>query len=273
MKGTILMHIGLPDQAKFDMDTRNDSVKRACTQMMKNALRQQRYRLKKRWFDPYPLHLVRKTSPVKSMTHEQWNDLVESWKDPKKMAACEKNKANRAKVKFHQTTGSRSYVVHLDTLGDKYNNEVPNGLDYFKECHYSNKKKGYTPSVQSAITEMENMISEPTEGEEQPKSANEVVADYLAEHTKQPKFLQNVGIQIVQSRSSVKNVEAQLAAEKMANADLRSLVTTQRYQIEVLTEQLQEEKQARVRDKEEMQKKQAETDAKLDLLLSRYPTS
>ncbi|TVU23547.1 hypothetical protein EJB05_25921, partial [Eragrostis curvula] len=157
--------------------------------------------------------------------------------------------------------------------GDKYNNEVPNGLDYFKECHYSNKKKGYTPSVQSAIIEMENMISEPTEGEEQPKSANEVVADYLAEHTKQPKFLQNVGIQIVQSRSSVKNVEAQLAAEKMANADLRSLVTTQRDQIEVLTEQLQEEKQARVRDKEEMQKEQAETDAKLDLLLSRYPTS
>jgi hypothetical protein len=38
-----------------------------------------------KYFDPFPLHLVRKTSPIRSMTNEQWNDLEEYWKNPKKM--------------------------------------------------------------------------------------------------------------------------------------------------------------------------------------------
>ena len=60
-------------------------VRKACTQMLKGAIRQQRYRLKQKYFDPFPLNLVMKTSPVRSMTDEQWNELVESWKDAKKM--------------------------------------------------------------------------------------------------------------------------------------------------------------------------------------------
>ncbi|KAF0904369.1 hypothetical protein E2562_034140 [Oryza meyeriana var. granulata] len=160
--------------------------------------------------------------------------------------------------------------------GDKYNDENPNALDLFKECHYSKKKKGYTPSVQSAITEMENKISEPMEGE-QPKSVTKVVAAVLDEHTKQNKFLHNVGIHNVRPRLSVQNLETELTAEKRANADLRLLVNTQREQIDVLSQQLQELEQTRMRDKEEMQKKQeemqkkqSETDAKLELLLSQF---
>uniref|UniRef100_A0A0A9C222 Uncharacterized protein n=1 Tax=Arundo donax TaxID=35708 RepID=A0A0A9C222_ARUDO len=38
--------------------------------------------------------------------------------------------------------------------------------------------------------------------------------------------------------------------------------------MDVLSTQLQEVEQARIRDREEMAKKQAETDAKLDLVLS-----
>jgi hypothetical protein len=53
--------------------------------MMKSAVRQQRYKLKQVFFDPYHLHLVRKTSPVKATSNEQWMDLVELWKTPKKM--------------------------------------------------------------------------------------------------------------------------------------------------------------------------------------------
>jgi hypothetical protein len=53
--------------------------------MMKSAVRQQRYRLKQEYFDPFPLHLVTKTSPVKCMSNEQWLQLLESWKSPKKM--------------------------------------------------------------------------------------------------------------------------------------------------------------------------------------------
>jgi predicted aldo/keto reductase-like oxidoreductase len=68
----------------FDINTNDASVQKACSAMMKNAIRQQRHRLKKQYFDPFPLHLVSKSSPIKSMTDEQWNDLVESWKRQKR---------------------------------------------------------------------------------------------------------------------------------------------------------------------------------------------
>ena len=67
------------------MDVDAVPVRKACTEMLKRATRQQRYRLKKEYFDPHAPHLVRRTSPVPSMTDDQWNELVESWKDPKKM--------------------------------------------------------------------------------------------------------------------------------------------------------------------------------------------
>lgn len=70
------------------MDTDAEPVKKACAKMMKNAQRQQRYRLKRKYFDPYPLHLVTKKSPLKSMTDDQWNELVEGWKDQRKMVTC-----------------------------------------------------------------------------------------------------------------------------------------------------------------------------------------
>ncbi|TVU34030.1 hypothetical protein EJB05_15851, partial [Eragrostis curvula] len=164
-------------------------------------------------------------------------------------------------------------LVHFDD-GDKYNDEDPNAFDLFKECHYSQKKKGFTPTVQAAIEEMEKKIAEAADGEE-PVSVSKVVADVLAQHTKRNKFLQNVGIQDVQPRTSVRNLQEELAEEKRANAELRLVVTTQRENIDVLREQVHEAEEARVKDKEEMlkmqaemQKKQAETDAKLELLLS-----
>jgi hypothetical protein len=40
------------------------------------------------------------------------------------------------------------FSIHCQA--NKYQNEPPNALDIFKDCHYS-KKKGFTPAVQSAI--------------------------------------------------------------------------------------------------------------------------
>ncbi|CAD6267467.1 unnamed protein product [Miscanthus lutarioriparius] len=71
-------------KAKFDVNTEDVTVKKACREMMKSAVRQQRYRLKQEYFDPFPLHLVTKTS-LKCMTNEQWIKLLELWKSPKKM--------------------------------------------------------------------------------------------------------------------------------------------------------------------------------------------
>ena len=107
---------------------------KACSQMMKPAVHQHQYRLKQKYFNPFPLNLVKIISPIKSMVDDQWNAFVESWKNPKKMvhllktllfASCiwtfdardsEKNKANRDQVKFHQTTDSRSYPMPCDNL-------------------------------------------------------------------------------------------------------------------------------------------------------------
>jgi len=73
------------EKAKFDIDTNDAVVRMGCIEMMKSAVRQWRHKLKQVHFDPFPLHLVRKTSPVKSTSDAQWNELVESWKTPHKM--------------------------------------------------------------------------------------------------------------------------------------------------------------------------------------------
>ncbi|KAE8803280.1 hypothetical protein D1007_20865 [Hordeum vulgare] len=241
---------------KVGMDLDVMPVRKACTEMLKSATRQQRYRLKKEYFDPHAPNLVRRTSPVPSMTDDQWNELVESWKDPKKMGISQINKANRAQVKFHQTTGARSYAVHCGNLGDKYKDTEPSTLDLFKACHYSKKKKCYTNDVLDAITEMENKASQPTEdGQESSNTtemATEAVAQVLAKHTKKPS-------------------EAELAAEKR-NVELQARVDT-------LTNKLKESEEERARQHEEYRKrdeenrkKQSEMDAKLDLLLSLMPS-
>jgi hypothetical protein len=54
--------------------------------MMKTAVHQQRHRLKENFVDPFPLHLVTRTSPMNTPTSDdEWLRLVEAWKKPKKL--------------------------------------------------------------------------------------------------------------------------------------------------------------------------------------------
>jgi len=62
-------------------------VQKACVAMLKRVVRQQRYKLKKKYFDAFPLHLVPKKSPVSSMSDGQWDTLVECWKNENKMVS------------------------------------------------------------------------------------------------------------------------------------------------------------------------------------------
>ncbi|KAG2634655.1 hypothetical protein PVAP13_2NG175106 [Panicum virgatum] len=77
-------------RAKFNIDTNDAVVKNGCLEMMKSAVRQQRHNLKKDFFDPFPLHLVTKTSPIKSTSNDEWIALVEMWKNPKKNGGMSK---------------------------------------------------------------------------------------------------------------------------------------------------------------------------------------
>jgi hypothetical protein len=105
---------------------------------------------------------------------------------------------------------------------------------------------------------MENQLTAPVEAEhEQPKSATEVVSDVLDKNTKNNHFLQNVGIKVVRQRRGLHTVEALLEVGKRKNADLRSVVDSQQEKVDDLSRQVQEN-----------QKKQAELESKLELLLS-----
>ncbi|RCV23766.1 hypothetical protein SETIT_5G031500v2 [Setaria italica] len=194
----------------FNIDTSDEIVKKGCLEMMnKNIL---------------------------ILFHYIWLGKVLL---SNRLEACQKNKDNQGNVKFHQTTGSCSYPVLVENLGDKYKDQEPDAFDLFKECHYSKKKKVYTPIIQLAI------LSAPTEGE-QPNFATQVVAD---------------------PRCSVKNVKADLETEKRANAELQSIVNSQRAQVDDLSKKVQETENARIRDQEEIKMKQAEMEAKLEVLL------
>ena len=90
---------------------------------------------------------------------------------------CSKNKANRTKVKFQQTTGSRSYIAHCEALvisccftlftvpyyhinidlfqmqrKARKDQKVPepNDVEIFKDCHTS-KTKGMTTPVKDVV--------------------------------------------------------------------------------------------------------------------------
>ena len=78
-----------------------------------------------------------------------------------------------------------------------------------------------------------------TEGE-QTKSATQVVAEVLGKNTRKNQFLHNVGIQIVQPRSSAQNATAELQAEKRENAELRAIVNSQRAEMDELSKKVQE---------------------------------
>jgi hypothetical protein len=80
---------------------------------------------------------------------------------------------------------------------------------------------------------METALASAPEGED-PKSAEQVVVEVLGEKST---FLQNVGIRPVLPKAGGQN-NAELEAERRANAELRSLVNTQRMQIEVLSKKL-----------------------------------
>ncbi|KAM0852679.1 hypothetical protein ACQ4PT_051596 [Festuca glaucescens] len=142
------------------MDIKFSPVKKHCTNLLQKGLQQCRYLLKKKYFDIDP-NDVPKESPVPSMNNDECKALVDHWRHPKTVKICVANKKNRSKVQYHQSTGSRSYEVHLQNLGDKYKGKEPSPLDIFKECHFS-QKNGFSTAVKDAIAEMENQLTIPT---------------------------------------------------------------------------------------------------------------
>ncbi|WVZ51279.1 hypothetical protein U9M48_002435, partial [Paspalum notatum var. saurae] len=143
-------------------------------------------------------------------------------------------------------------------LGDKYKDEPPNALELFKECHYSKKRKAFTPT-----DKIERKITAPIEDGEK-TNVTEVVSDVLVHKTKKNRFLYNVGIQNKPGTSNAmrRELEAELVREKQGSNEL-----PQRLQMDAMAKEAETSRATN----EEILKKQAETDELLKRLMSMIP--
>jgi hypothetical protein len=69
----------------LSVNTEDKATKEACTDTLRSAVKNQRYRLKQKYFNGVPANEIRITSLVSYMTDEQWRALVAKWSDPKNM--------------------------------------------------------------------------------------------------------------------------------------------------------------------------------------------
>jgi hypothetical protein len=67
------------------INTNHAPTREAMTDLMRVAIKNQRYRLKKRYFNGVPANQISTTSPVRYMTDVEWRALVARWSDPKNM--------------------------------------------------------------------------------------------------------------------------------------------------------------------------------------------
>ncbi|TVU50662.1 hypothetical protein EJB05_02041, partial [Eragrostis curvula] len=216
----------------FCLDTTNKTVKDACVDMLKSGTRQLRYRLKKKYFDGVPANEVTTTSPVSSMTDEQWGKLVKMWSSPKHKEICLLNQHSREKVQFNHRRGSRCYIAQLHALRDKYKDEDPTPLELFKEFHSSQKTGFISEPVQKAIDHMEAMMDNPVEEGQEPPSTESAVREVVRSNT----FLRVVGIS-PKKRSRVsrscqfQDLTWELYLEKVRSDELRETIEQQNLQL------------------------------------------
>jgi len=186
------------------------------------------------------------------MSDMEWKKLVDMWSTPKHKEKCFKNKESRELVRYHQMTGSRSYVAQCYVAKQtKFKDAPPTAIDVFKDTHCSSKS-GFNENVQDAIAKMEAFVAQPIEEGKDPKTPVEAVAHVLPKST----FLRKVGMQSTEMKRNLKaaamndrvhELESELEAEKMGSAGLRS-------QVADLQKQVEEQKGAARKNEEETEK-------------------
>ncbi|XP_066348306.1 uncharacterized protein [Miscanthus floridulus] len=219
---------------RLGINTNDKPTKKACVSIFKSGVRQIRHRLKQAYFNGVPTNEIRTTSPVPYMTDAQWCELVETWSSDKNKAICAKNKRSRSKVKYHQATGSRSYVAHLHSFKENNKNKDPelgeelDAVEVFKDCHTSSKK-GLSDMAREAISTMETMRTQPVADGQAPMSSVEVISKVLS-HRSTTTFLKNVGIPTSSTKTETSTesvLQQEVGVEKQG---LQSTMETMRTQ-------------------------------------------
>uniref|UniRef100_A0A8I6Y363 Uncharacterized protein n=1 Tax=Hordeum vulgare subsp. vulgare TaxID=112509 RepID=A0A8I6Y363_HORVV len=75
--------------ANFEMDTESSAIEYACTDILKNSLRNRRHHVKKEYFDNVEASKVSIKSPVSDITDTEWQRLVELWSTPRHKSEME----------------------------------------------------------------------------------------------------------------------------------------------------------------------------------------
>ncbi|XP_052138223.1 uncharacterized protein LOC127786199 isoform X1 [Oryza glaberrima] len=225
---------------RLAINQKHQPTRDACADVLQKGIRQTRYNLKKAYFNGVPANEIRTTSPISSMTDEQWLELVAKWSNPKNMQISEQNKQNRLNVRFHQATGSRSYAAHLHAYKEKNKVVELDAVDAFEDCHTS-RKKGLSDAAKDAISSMKAIMEEPVPDGETPRTSAEVVSKVLSRDNSNTTFLKNAGLQM-SSKKSVTPTEAalqeELAAEKQSSAILHAEVVELKEQANLANEAL-----------------------------------
>ncbi|KAE8804663.1 hypothetical protein D1007_19325 [Hordeum vulgare] len=235
-------------KANFEMDTESSVIEYACTDILKNSLRNRRHHVKKEYFDNVEASKVSIKSPVSNISDTEWQRLVELWSTPRHKETCANNKVNRTKVKFAQKTGSRCYVDHVHaTL-------LVSLVSVSNLC---------ISSILSLVLLTRNQKLIPIllgDGEER-KSSVSVVAEVLTKHRPSSKFLKNVGLQPNSTDKSSKSN----AAVNARVLDLQEQLEMSRQRSDVMREEMD----AMKRKAAEAEAAQAERDKSYELLLKK----
>ncbi|XP_062224721.1 uncharacterized protein LOC133923435 [Phragmites australis] len=222
------------------INTNDKPTKDACADVLQSGIQQTWYMLKQAYFNGVPANEIRTTSPVHSMTDEQWRELVAKWSNPKSMEISEQNKRNCLKVKYHQAMGSRSYVAHLHAYREKNKDAELHAMDVFKDCHTS-KTKGLSDAAKDAISTMQTMMAEPVADGEAPRSSAEVISKVLTQDSFNSSFLKNAGLQTSSTKlvtSTERALREELAVEKQSSVVLHEEVDTLKKKAQLADEAL-----------------------------------
>uniref|UniRef100_J3KUT6 Uncharacterized protein n=1 Tax=Oryza brachyantha TaxID=4533 RepID=J3KUT6_ORYBR len=222
------------------INQKHKPTKDACADVLQKGIRQTRYNLMRAYFNGVPANQIRTTSPICSMTDEQWLQLVAKWSNPKNMQISEQNKKNRLNVRFHQATGSCSCVAHLHAYKEKNKVVELNAVDVFEDCHTS-RRKGLSDAAKDAISSMKAIMEEPIPDGETPRTSAEVISKVLSRDNSNTTFLKSAGL-LVNSKKSVTPTETalqeELAVERQSSAILHEEVLTLKEQADLANEAL-----------------------------------
>ncbi|KAE8811139.1 hypothetical protein D1007_12047 [Hordeum vulgare] len=195
--------------ATFEMDTESSVIEYACTDILKNSLRNRRHHVKKEYFDNVEASKVSIKSPVSDITDTEWQRLVELWSTPRHKETCANNKQEQRK------------------------GEVLSAFDIFKATH-NNTKHGFLEDVQVAISKMEEKMTAPVHEGEERKSSVSVIVEVLTKHRPSSKFLKNVGLQ----PNSIDKSSKSNAAVNARVLDLQEQLEMSHQRSEVMCEEM-----------------------------------